>query len=45
MAQYKCFKCGKAISSKSLEKRFICPNCGSRIFYKPRNKITKLKAV
>ena len=45
MAQYKCFECGKAISSKVLEKRFVCPNCGSKIFYKPRNKAVKVKAI
>ena len=45
MAQYKCFKCEKAISSKVLDKRFVCPNCGSKIFYKPRSQIAKLKAI
>jgi len=45
MAQYKCFKCGKKITSKALEKRFVCPGCGSKIFYKPRTKIRKIKAV
>ena len=45
MAQYKCFKCEKAISSKALDKRFVCPNCGSKIFYKPRLQTVKLKAI
>ncbi|MDO8509265.1 MAG: DNA-directed RNA polymerase subunit P [Nanoarchaeota archaeon] len=45
MAQYKCFNCGKQISSKVLEKRFVCPYCGSKIFYKPRLQSVKLKAV
>ena len=45
MAQYKCFKCSKAIGHKVLEKRFVCPNCGSKIFYKPRLQIVKIKAV
>jgi len=45
MAQYKCFECEKSISSKQLDKRFVCPNCGSKIFYKPRNQIVKLKAI
>ncbi len=44
MAIYKCFKCGKQISHKSLEKRFVCPACGSKMFYKPRKHITKIKA-
>jgi len=45
MAQYKCFKCGKSITSKILEKRFVCPSCGSKIFYKPRTQPVKLKAL
>jgi len=44
MATYKCFKCGKKISNKNLQQRFVCPNCGSKIFYKPRIHITKVKA-
>ena len=38
-------KCGKQVSSKALEKRFACPSCNSRIFYKPRKHLTKVKAV
>ncbi|MBU3907178.1 MAG: DNA-directed RNA polymerase subunit P [Nanoarchaeota archaeon] len=45
MATYKCFKCGKKISSANLEKRFICPGCGSKIFYKPRTATKKVKAI
>jgi len=45
MAIYKCFKCGKKITNKALEKRFLCPYCGSKIFYKPRMHIAKIKAV
>ncbi|MEM3405815.1 MAG: DNA-directed RNA polymerase subunit P [Candidatus Pacearchaeota archaeon] len=44
MANYKCFKCEKSISSKTLEKRFVCPYCGCKIFYKTRNVIKKVKA-
>jgi len=44
MAQYKCFKCGKQISHKALEKRFSCPSCGSKIFFKPRKDTFKIKA-
>jgi len=43
MAVYKCFKCGKQISHKKLEKRFTCPACGSKIFYKPRTHVKKVK--
>lgn len=45
MAQYKCLKCNKAISSKVLEKRFVCPSCGGKIFFKPRTHIVKIKAI
>ncbi len=45
MAIYKCFKCGKKITSKILEKRFLCPSCGGKIFYKPRKHVTKIKAI
>jgi len=45
MAAYKCFNCGKQISNKALEKRFVCPTCGSKIFYKPRKHIAKVKAI
>lgn len=44
MATYKCFKCGKKTTSKTLDKRFLCFHCGSKIFYKPRNKVVKIKA-
>ena len=43
MPVYKCFKCEKKITSSKLEKRFVCPYCGGKIFYKPRTKIKKVK--
>lgn len=45
MASYKCFHCGKTTTNKVLEKRFVCANCGSKIFYKPRSAIVKIKAI
>jgi DNA-directed RNA polymerase subunit RPC12/RpoP len=45
MVEYKCFFCGKKISSKALEKRFVCPTCGSKIFFKPRTQTVKIEAV
>jgi len=45
MPTYKCFKCGRKIQSNILEKRFVCPKCGGKIFYKPRTKVKKVKAV
>jgi len=32
------------IKSQDLEKRFVCPNCGSRVFYKPRTKMKKVSS-
>ena len=43
MTNYKCFKCEKKISSANLDTRFVCPHCGSKIFYKPRTKPKKLR--
>ncbi|HTZ42061.1 MAG TPA: DNA-directed RNA polymerase subunit P [Candidatus Omnitrophota bacterium] len=45
MSTYKCFKCGKISKDSELEKRFVCSKCGSKIFYKPRTKIKKIKAI
>ena len=45
MATYKCFKCGKKTTNTILEKRFLCVNCGSKIFYKPRKQVVKIKAI
>ena len=45
MAQYKCFKCGKKITDTNLGKRFVCPHCGSKIFFKPRTHAKKIKAI
>lgn len=44
MVTYKCFHCGKTISDKATEKRFVCPYCGSKVFYKPRKIVSKVKA-
>ena len=43
MVEYKCFKCGEKIEEKDLKKRFVCPNCGSKIFYKQRTKVKTVK--
>ncbi len=45
MPTYKCFKCEKKIKDKDLEKRFLCPKCGSKIFYKSRSRVKKVKAI
>lgn len=44
MPTYKCFNCEKKIKDKDLEKRFICPHCGGKIFFKPRTVVKKIKA-
>ncbi len=45
MPTYKCFKCGKKIKDTDLKKRFVCPSCGGKIFFKPREKAKKIKAI
>ncbi|MFH1801306.1 MAG: DNA-directed RNA polymerase subunit P [archaeon] len=45
MITYKCFKCEKKIKKEETDKRFVCPYCGSKIFYKPRTKVKKIKAI
>jgi len=45
MVNYNCFKCGKKITSTALDKRFVCPNCGSKIFRKARTVVKKVKAI
>ncbi|MBS3137731.1 DNA-directed RNA polymerase subunit P [Candidatus Woesearchaeota archaeon] len=44
MVEYKCFECGKNVSPDYLRKKVRCPYCGSKILYKPRTIITKIKA-
>jgi DNA-directed RNA polymerase subunit RPC12/RpoP len=44
MVEYKCFNCGKILSDTSIKKRIRCIYCGSKIIFKPRATITKVKA-
>ncbi len=44
MVEYKCFECGKTVSPDYLRKKVRCPYCGSKILYKQRTTITKVKA-
>lgn len=45
MVEYKCFQCNKKISKDLLRKKIRCPYCGSKILFKPRVSITKVKAI
>lgn len=45
MMEYKCFKCGKKVKKEDLDKRFVCPGCGGKIFFKPRTAVKKIKAI
>ena len=38
---YKCFNCKREIESKLIERRVICPYCGSRIITKSRPTVIK----
>ncbi|MBN1385539.1 DNA-directed RNA polymerase subunit P [Candidatus Woesearchaeota archaeon] len=44
MVLYKCFQCHKEISTELLRKKVRCPYCGSKILFKPRTSLTKVKA-
>jgi len=44
MVSYKCFKCKSKIKAETLDKRFVCPKCGCKIFYKQRTKVKIVKA-
>lgn len=44
MVKYKCFYCNKKISKESMGKRIRCPYCGSKILFKQRTTVTKVKA-
>ena len=44
MAEYKCFECNKKVSMAYIRKRIRCSYCGSKILFKPRAVITKVKA-
>ncbi|MEA2037665.1 MAG: DNA-directed RNA polymerase subunit P [Nanoarchaeota archaeon] len=44
MVEYKCFDCNKKVSQTYLRKRVRCPYCGSKILFKGRSVITKVKA-
>ena len=43
MVTYKCIKCENEVKEEELDKRFVCPECGSKIFFKPRKKVKNLK--
>ena len=45
MVKYACFNCNKRIAEDLMGKRVRCPYCGSKILFKPRTTITKVKAV
>ena len=44
MAEYKCLDCNKKVSQDYLKKRIRCPYCGSKMLFKPRTRITNIKA-
>lgn len=44
MVEYKCFDCGKKVSTDYLRKRVRCPYCGSKMLYKTRTTSTNVKA-
>ncbi len=45
MVEYKCFSCSKKVSMDYLKKKIRCPYCGSKVLFKQRANITKVKAI
>ncbi len=45
MVKYMCFVCAKKISEEMMGKRVRCPYCGSKMLYKSRSTLTKVKAI
>ncbi|MBN1502220.1 DNA-directed RNA polymerase subunit P [Candidatus Woesearchaeota archaeon] len=44
MVLYKCINCNKELENQSLRRRVRCPYCGSKLLFKPRTSLTKVKA-
>ena len=44
MVEYRCFNCDKRIPENILRKKIRCPYCGSKMLFKPRENVTKVKA-
>jgi len=45
MVKYRCFYCNKNVSDEMMGKRVRCPYCGSKMLFKARSTITKVKAI
>ena len=46
MVTYKCFNCGKEVDKVVVERVIRCPYCGSKVLFKPQNRILKpIKAI
>lgn len=45
MVRYACFQCNRRIPEDLLGKRIRCPYCSSKILYKPRSTVTRVRAV
>ncbi len=41
---FKCFQCGKELKPEQIKKRVRCLYCGSRIVFKARTNVTRVKA-
>ena len=44
MTDYKCFNCSKLVADSYIRKNVRCPYCGSKILFKPRTVVKKIKA-
>ncbi|HII17005.1 TPA: DNA-directed RNA polymerase subunit P [Candidatus Woesearchaeota archaeon] len=44
MVDYKCMVCDKKVGTEYIRKRIRCPYCGSKMLFKQRSVVTKVKA-
>jgi len=44
MSDYKCFFCNKVISAENVKRKIRCTHCGSKIIFKSRSTVAKVKA-
>lgn len=44
MSEYKCFFCNKVIPAEQIKRRIRCIYCGSKIIFKARSTVAKVKA-
>lgn len=44
MSEYKCFSCNKVVAEQHIKKKVRCIYCGSKMIFKAKTTITRVKA-